>query len=517
MANQIVSITPGTGTNIQTFENTVAGSVVEAQAVSLVDALGVSIATAANPLEIHDSDTAVAGTITTTDLVVTAPAGDGTFRTGTSTAASYVVVKCPGGDSAWAASITGTWTGTLYFEESVDSTTGIDGNWINVNGRQTGVVNTVLMGSTTTVGMFRGNTSGSVYWRIRAVGTWTGTASIRTNLSAGTGAVFLNASVPAGTNSIGGIQAAQNTVTVGTVTTATSQVGPVTVSGMSLVTLVISGTFTGVNAVFEGSLDNTNWYGLSGLLSNNTYATNNFFNVSTQTSGIDIPLGAAVYFRLRATAYSSGTMTVTIIGKSISYTPVAGVVPQGTVVSGAATFAYPLLTGGVDNSGNARSLVLAAKSTQGNFALATQALIDSGRTRVSIVFQGVAPATADTLLTLVKTSAGVAATGATSIGVAASKTMRITGVMFSLKANAAASAFATMTLRSNPGGATLIGSQSEMRVDVGNTAATAGAADSRMFDVSDGMEFSGTQTLGISLQAQATTNIISITLVGFEY
>lgn len=157
------------------------------------------------------------------------------------------------------------------------------------------------------------------------------------------------------------------------------------------------------------------------------------------------------------------------------------------------------------------------KGTQGTTGVTTQDLKDAGRTRVTIGFQSTAPATADTLLTMVKTSAGVAAGGATSIGVTSAKTLRITSVAFSLKTNAAAAAFATMTLRSNPSGATLIGSQSELRLDLGNTAAVVGGADKVVMDIPDGMEFSGTQTIGVSLAAQATTNIVSISLIGFEY
>jgi hypothetical protein len=52
MANQVVQITAGSGTNIQTFENTINSAVVEAQAMSLVDASGLSIGTAASPLQI---------------------------------------------------------------------------------------------------------------------------------------------------------------------------------------------------------------------------------------------------------------------------------------------------------------------------------------------------------------------------------------------------------------------------------------------------------------------------------
>ena len=139
------------------------------------------------------------------------------------------------------------------------------------------------------------------------------------------------------------------------------------------------------------------------------------------------------------------------------------------------------------------------------------------RNRVEILFQAVAPATADTLLSMVKVTDGVAAGGATSIAVAAGKILRITGYEFSVQAGAAAAAFATLTLRQNPAGATLIGSQSFGRIDLGNTEAVVGAARAIQVPVPDGIEFEGANTLGCSLAAQAITNVISITLRGYEY
>lgn len=157
------------------------------------------------------------------------------------------------------------------------------------------------------------------------------------------------------------------------------------------------------------------------------------------------------------------------------------------------------------------------KGTQGATGVSTQDLKDSGRTRVSIVFQSTATATADTILSLVKSSNGTAAGGATTIAVASGKTLRITSMTFSVRAGAAAAAFATFNVRVNPSGAAVIGSQSELRVDLGNTAATIGAADKVTIPFPDGFELSGTQQLAVTAAAQATTNGLSVTLSGFEY
>lgn len=163
------------------------------------------------------------------------------------------------------------------------------------------------------------------------------------------------------------------------------------------------------------------------------------------------------------------------------------------------------------------TLPTVTKGTQSTTGITTQDLKDAGRARVSITFMAVAPAVADTLLSLVKVTNGTPAAGATSIGVATGKTLRISSVTFSIKANAAAAAFATLTLRTTPAAATTATSGIEARIDVGNTAAVAGGSDKVELIFPDGMEFSGAQTLGITLAAQAITNIISISINGFEY
>ncbi len=185
----------------------------------------------------NDPDTSASGTITTTDAVVAAPAGAGAFTTGASTAGSLVSVACPGGDSAWNVQITGLTSGFLYFEASLDSTNGTDGQWINVNGRRTGVVNTQLAGVATANGMYRGNTSGAVRLRVRSVGALTGTPAITIRISAGIGAIFLNASIPAGTNNIGLVTRSTDTGRV--MWSAASAIAGVTaVTTEALVTMV---------------------------------------------------------------------------------------------------------------------------------------------------------------------------------------------------------------------------------------------------------------------------------------
>lgn len=442
-----------------------------------------------NPMPVIDPDASVSGTITAADTVVGAHAGDGVLRSGTPVANSYVILACPGGDSAWCVEVTGTFGGTtLYWEASVGSTNGINGNWINVNGRQTGVLNTVLNYQSTVAGMFRGNTSGIAYLRVRAVGGAAINVAVIIKISSGTGSVFQNASTPAGSNTIGNIKPAL-VQTATTNLTAVNQAQTITLQGEAGVSFSVSGTWVGT-ITFEASNDNF----ITFSTINAQRAGDNILSQTVvNTAGNDlyrIGVSGFLYIRARMTAFTSGTATV-VSGTSLAVSTfvLTSPVTQNTITKG----------------------------TQGTTGVTTQDLKDAGRTRVSIVFNAVATATADTLLSLVKISNGVAATGATTIAVASTKTLRITGIMFSIKAGAAAIAFATMSLRINPTGAAIISSPIELRFDVGNTAATIGAADSRAYFVPDGFELLGTQQLAVSLAAQATTNIISITLTGFEY
>lgn len=188
------------------------------------------------PLPIINPDISATGTITATDAVVAAPAGAGALVSGASTTGSYFAAPCPGGDSAWNVQVTGLTSGTLYFEESLDSTNGVNGNWIAVNGRQSGIVNTVVGFSTTTNGHFRGNTSGALYFRVRAAGALTGTPAIVVRMSAGVGAIFLNSSTPAGTNQIGtiGEQRASTLAVTATAAAATIATASLPAAGAGL-------------------------------------------------------------------------------------------------------------------------------------------------------------------------------------------------------------------------------------------------------------------------------------------
>ena len=154
---------------------------------------------------ISQPELVVTGTITTTDIVVAAPTGTGILLSGTSTAGSYVAALATGGNASVVIGITGLTSGTIYYEGSADSTTGVDGNWISLNMKQAGITNTQISSSVTASGLYRGNTAGIRYIRMRSVGALTGTPTITLRLSAGVAGEFLFGSIPSGTNTIGAV------------------------------------------------------------------------------------------------------------------------------------------------------------------------------------------------------------------------------------------------------------------------------------------------------------------------
>jgi hypothetical protein len=179
----------------------------------------------------------------------------------------------------------------------------------------------------------------------------------------------------------------------------------------------------------------------------------------------------------------------------------------------------PALAAGTNNIGDVDVLTLPALPTGTNTIGKVQCVNLPSRVRVIFKFHAVAPATADTLLSLTRHMAGSADSTTTTFAVTASKVLRIQGMKLGVKANAAAAAWATATLRVNISGAAVIGSPSYARLDVGLTAAVANSTVTPAYlDFGDdGLEFSGTEQIGISLAAQAVTNIISLEMWGYEY
>lgn len=199
MAESFVQLpVDSTGKKIRSFEGTVGSNDVHTHGVVLVDSAGNIIgslaaapvgteqAIAVRPIE---SDVAASGTITTPDIVVAAPDTSGTLLSGASTAGSLVALALPGGDASFTAMVTGLTAGALYFEGSLDSTTGTDGHWAPIAAQRIGLSNRSEV-RITSGGLFRGDASSLAWVRVRAVGALTGTPGVSLRVSDATPAIL---------------------------------------------------------------------------------------------------------------------------------------------------------------------------------------------------------------------------------------------------------------------------------------------------------------------------------------
>ena len=163
-----------------------------------------------------------------------------------------------------------------------------------------------------------------------------------------------------GTLLINGVQDAR---TAGTITTAASVVGPVSVTNRNVVTFSISGTYAGVTFVIEASDDGTNWYGLQSINNSTGVAAATWTPGTNGIASYDAAVGGYTSVRVRATAWTSGTANVGVNAQVFAYDPVVGAIAQGPAASGTATLGNPVLMGGSDAT-NTRSILLDTSGRQ---------------------------------------------------------------------------------------------------------------------------------------------------------
>lgn len=118
------------------------------------------------------------------------------------------------------------------------------------------------------------------------------------------------------------VQGLQSVRSTGNLTTASTSLGPWAATGYNIATVVVSGTYGSVTAVFEGSDDGgTTWVGIQGVRTNEFVAENGFTLLTNTTRAWDIPIGAFTHFRVRSTAWTSGTAVIGCTFQSMAYEP----------------------------------------------------------------------------------------------------------------------------------------------------------------------------------------------------
>jgi hypothetical protein len=132
-------------------------------------------------------------------------------------------------------------------------------------------------------------------------------------------------------------------LTTGNITSATSAV-PLNVARISNVMVYVAGTFAGVNFTFEGSLNSTNgtdgnWFAIQAVRSNaNTIETTSGVLAAAPAYGWELSVNGLNWFRVRATAWTSGTANIQIQPGAYATEPIPAAQISGTQpVSGTVT------------------------------------------------------------------------------------------------------------------------------------------------------------------------------------
>ena len=373
-------------------------------------------------------------TITAQDTGTTATAGANSqnFYTGTPTAGSAAVFSLSSAEAV-EIMVTGTWTGTMQTEISMDG--GV--TWFTRGIKQSGAsyISSALTGN------FQGGMSvtGMTNVRVRSTTTMTGTATVKVIESANTASITVTNPLTlrdATTQSVTSAIKAASTAPLGTDNalvvalspngnqgTAANQAtmisslaaiaantgasladftntgtiaalnGTVVITGQGVytVTASITGTWVGT-LVFEGQTPDLNWYQIPANL---VSATLPYTSVaSTTTNGLfAITGGGFLNIRVRASAYTSGTVAVALDGSLSQQTILANQIGSWT-----STISDPTTPANKAN-------VTSSPAARGSLGIVTipapQALIRT--TFSSVIASGVDP---NGLFTLISTGTG---------------------------------------------------------------------------------------------------------------
>lgn len=138
-------------------------------------------------------------------------------------------------------------------------------------------------------------------------------------------------------------QPAAYAITTGNVTSATSAI-PVNTERFSNLMAHCAGTFAGANCTFEGSLNSTNgtdgnWFAVQAIRSNaNTIETATGVLAAAPVYAWELSVNALKWFRIRATAWTSGTQVWTLVPGTYATEPIPGAQVSATQpVSGSVT------------------------------------------------------------------------------------------------------------------------------------------------------------------------------------
>ena len=152
---------------------------------------------------------------------------------------------------------------------------------------------------------------------------------------------------------------ASYTPTIGSVISAATTI-PINTERFSNLMIHCAGTFAGANCTFEGSLNSTNgtdgnWFAVQAIRSNaNTIETSTGVLAAAPAYAWELSVNALKYFRIRATAWTSGTQVWTMTPGTYATEPIPGAQVSGTQpVSGTVgVTGYPTAAASADGLAN---------------------------------------------------------------------------------------------------------------------------------------------------------------------
>lgn len=439
--------------------------------VTITDTSGNSSTTKAGSTAAAAGDTALVVALSPNSPT---PSFGDTTGTGSLGANNATVTVTTTGMSSLTVNITGTWSATINFQATTDGST-----WFNIQGFNNANFSTSLaaatFATTTANGSFSFEVGGFKQFRLLMTPYTSGSASIAYDAGAGNNSIGLLSVVAANTGT-----AATDFTGTGNLT-GSGQTVSVNGQGVYTVTASVTGTWS-ATLVAEGQLADSTWVIIPMyILSSSSLPYTSTF--STTTNGTYIITGGGFQnIRIRASAYTSGTVAVSLDG-SLS---------QQTVFT----------------------------SQLGTWAMSVPC-VPSARTVKIYECSTTAGVTTEAMLTLTPLSGFVAGSTGTSFSVTSGKTFRIQAINVSVRTTATnSSASAIVRLRISSSGAVTTGTTPAASVAAltGNATTTVvgwAASDQMIFP--DGLELSGTMQFGLSQLASATSTTIDAQIIGFEY
>lgn len=322
MSDAIVQITAGTGTSIDVSSVTTGSGTVLRQRVVIGDDLGADgfAGVSGGALQVFTPD------ITAAINISSSTGTQSISFQGRASCAIVVTSVGTGGQFVIEGSIDGsTWVQLDVYAEALESwitgTISAAGSWWV---EALGAMNVIRVRATA---LTSGNIVGTMLTSNVAMHTpeYAGGLGVITPPNAiyigGTDGTNLRGLLVSSTGVLN-VQGNQSAATTGTITTSSSVIGPLASSNLNIVTVSINGTYAGVTFLFEGSDDGgTTYYALQGVRGDTFISETGGTTLTNIARSWDVAVGAYTHFRVRATAFTSGTANVRMTAQSMPYEP----------------------------------------------------------------------------------------------------------------------------------------------------------------------------------------------------